>query len=985
MLRISSYLLICIAYGIVPVVAQEHTFAEQPYPAGFPLVETINVYENSTHLQNWDLIRNSQGVLFIGTIGNLVAYDGTRWSQTYIPKANTLSLALGNDDTVYVGGAGEFGFIDSTDPVNPLQYVSLSEELPDSVYDNLSDARQILPIRNDIFFRSGHYLIRWDGNSLTYWEGKDRIRLLLNNRGRLNLYVENNGVYDFDVETGLVPADRYSNFRDMIVFGIYPLDEQTDLVVTNDGGLFRVTDGTTEAINGEASQFLIANNVYESIQLYDGTYVVGTLNAGIVRFTSSGEILAHLDSNSGLEEDRIYSLYLDNDGALWASHHMNVSKIDFQLPIRKKDHRNGFHGDVNGTVFSEGKIYLTTFDGIFLSTDGGENFNQLVPGLSNCQSIEQVKSEIFVFCDESIYKLEEESITELATLDRIRFLKKSGYVENTLFIGTENGLMVMDLEDYSVSDRVPGSSGFLTTLEEYNAGVWFATTDGEVLCYELDELMNWLQDNNLELSPDRYIIEENRSVTNPFIRIFSFGERLLFSSTNNVYRFVDEEEIFEIDHIFGEDFNEGSRDVYRLQEDSYGNIWMRSNRQLIVAWNKGEDTYEVRGGLLNRMNDSQFGLIKEVVDGVIWFGGPDGVIVINNQEFGNMSGYKPMVHAGIRQVYIGTDSLVVDFLGKQGSLQSDYTFDYEHNQFRFTVGLPSFDHPDANRFQFRLLNFEEDWTAWTDETQKDYTNVLEGSYTFQVRARDVYGNEYESAGFAFTVLPPWYRTFWAYLLYLFTISGILYTAHKIKVERILEVQRIRNRIASDLHDEISATLSSISFFAEAIHQKKERNEEKERRFIELISKSAGEAKENMSDIIWSINPANDDWKALLAKCRRFASDMLESRDIEYNLDIAEDIPKRIDIELRQQIWLIFKEMVTNTARHSGAAHATVSLRYFNNAIHMKVADNGKGFNPDEVKQGNGIKNIKKRAEHIEAQLNVKSNDNGTVWKLTKSF
>jgi len=390
----------------------------------------------------------------------------------------------------------------------------------------------------------------------------------------------------------------------------------------------------------------------------------------------------------------------------------------------------------------------------------------------------------------------------------------------------------------------------------------------------------------------------------------------------------------------------------------------------------------VGDGLLNRVSDSQFGLIKQADAGVVWFGGSDGVI---HYEFERMADYNPMVHAGIREVYIGTDSLVVDFLGKMESLQSNYTFGYEHNQFRFTAALPSFDYPDANRFQFRLQNFDEDWSAWTDETHKDYTNVPEGNYTFQLRARDVYGNEYESAGFVFTVLPPWYRTWWAYLLYLFTISGILYTVHKIRVERIIEVQRIRNRIASDLHDEISATLSSISFFAEAIHQKKERNEEKEKRFIELISKSAGEAKENMSDIIWSINPANDDWKALLAKCRRFASDMFESRDIEYNLDIAEDIPKRIDIELRQNIWLIFKEMVTNTARHSGAAHANISLRYKDNAIHMEVADDGEGFNPEEVKQGNGIKNINKRAENIGAQLDVKSNVNGTVWKLTKNF
>lgn len=408
---------------------------------------------------------------------------------------------------------------------------------------------------------------------------------------------------------------------------------------------------------------------------------------------------------------------------------------------------------------------------------------------------------------------------------------------------------------------------------------------------------------------------------------------------------------------------------------------MRSGRQLIAAWNNHDGTYNIRDNLLNRIDDSHLQLIKQVDDGVIWFGGSDGLY---EYRYDQMVEYNPEIQAGINQVFVGTDSLIIDMLGKNGIEELIHTFDYADNQFRFTVNLPSFDDIESNRFQFKLENFDDRWTSWTNETHKDYTNIPEGNYTFQVRGRDVYGNVYDAAGFSFTVLPPWYRTWWAYLLYFISISGLLYMLHVVRVNRLLQIQRIRNRIASDLHDEISATLSSISFFAEAISRKEEPGE-KEKRFVELISRSAEQAKENMSDIIWSINPANDDWQILLARCRRFASDLLESRGIEYELDITEDIPKNIDIELRQHLWLIFKEMVTNAARHSDADFINIILKYRNNSIFLEVSDNGKGIDEATATTGNGLKNIRQRAEKIGADVSLSTGDDGTTWRFTRKF
>lgn len=110
----------------------------------------------------------------------------------------------------------------------------------------------------------------------------------------------------------------------------------------------------------------------------------------------------------------------------------------------------------------------------------------------------------------------------------------------------------------------------------------------------------------------------------------------------------------------------------------------------------------------------------------------------------------------------------------------------------------------------------------------------------------------------------------------------------------------------------------------------------------------------------------------MTKCRRFASDLLESKDIEYDIQINAPLNRPLKLELRQHLWLIFKEMVTNAARHSNADKVDISLALSSGSVTMKVQDNGKGFKPEVQNEGNGVANIRKRAEQIDAELALES-------------
>ncbi|MBR9917582.1 hypothetical protein GYB29_07865 [bacterium] len=212
-----------------------------------------------------------------------------------------------------------------------------------------------------------------------------------------------------------------------------------------------------------------------------------------------------------------------------------------------------------------------------------------------------------------------------------------------------------------------------------------------------------------------------------------------------------------------------------------------------------------------------------------------------------------------------------------------------------------------------------------------------------------------------------------------------YILYRYRVHFLLKEERTRNKIARDLHDDLSATLSSISFFSEAA---KREDSNGPSRFLQRIDESAIEAKEKINDIIWAIDPENDDWEAFLTKCKRYAAEMFESKNINYEIDIDTSIEVPQKIKARQDLWLIFKELITNLVRHSDATNAWVNITTSKNTINIIVHDDGVGFEDLSDSKGHGIPNIKKRMDNVSEKntLNIDSElGKGAKWDLKFIF
>ncbi|HUR29792.1 MAG TPA: ATP-binding protein, partial [Saprospiraceae bacterium] len=196
----------------------------------------------------------------------------------------------------------------------------------------------------------------------------------------------------------------------------------------------------------------------------------------------------------------------------------------------------------------------------------------------------------------------------------------------------------------------------------------------------------------------------------------------------------------------------------------------------------------------------------------------------------------------------------------------------------------------------------------------------------------------------------------------------------------LRLQTLRNKIASDLHDDVGSTLSSIYIFSEiAREQSKEVIP-----MLDTIGESSKKMLDAMADIVWTINPENDDFEKILDRMRSFAYELLGARKIDFKFEAKASLNNiKLPMDVRKNLYLIFKEATNNLVKYSNANTAHFSIKEENKNLTMTITDNGKGFDTQSLSSGNGLKNMKKRAEEIDGKLWIESKrEGGTTIKLS---
>ena len=299
------------------------------------------------------------------------------------------------------------------------------------------------------------------------------------------------------------------------------------------------------------------------------------------------------------------------------------------------------------------------------------------------------------------------------------------------------------------------------------------------------------------------------------------------------------------------------------------------------------------------------------------------------------------------------------------------------------VGL-SFEREGGLKYQYRLEGADADWGVPTEQRTVNYAQLAPGRYRFLVRAINRQGiASTEPAVFEFRILPPIWQRWWLLTLAAILIAMAAYAFHRYRVARLVEVERIRTRIATDLHDDIGSSLSQIAILSEVARNRVRRVDYGSDKELSTIARISRESVDAMSDIVWAINPQRDWLGDLVGRMRRFAGEIFPPRDIEFQF--TADLPEpdtRLTSDLRRQIFLIFKECVNNIVRHSECTQVSIGLSVEGSVLVMRLHDNGKGFDESTANSGHGLMSMRRRAAILGGELQIGTNDSdGTAVTL----
>ncbi|QEC42504.1 sensor histidine kinase [Pseudobacter ginsenosidimutans] len=412
--------------------------------------------------------------------------------------------------------------------------------------------------------------------------------------------------------------------------------------------------------------------------------------------------------------------------------------------------------------------------------------------------------------------------------------------------------------------------------------------------------------------------------------------------------------------------------VLTMQVDNQQNVWL-STANGMYKYNF-EGNYFIRftqwDGLITVYNQNfMLDASVKLRNGRMAFLGNQNMVTFDPAHYHDRS-LPPDVRIG--SVKLFNEFLPVDSLEKQGGL----TLPYDRNSLTITFAALSFNRIDKLSYYYMLEGANKDWQRMEGPLQVNYTLLPPGNYVFKVRARNEVGIfSPHITSLPIIIRPPFWRTFWFYGLVALTIAGALYYLYRLRIRRLMQVEKIRTRLARDLHDDMGSTLSTINILSNMAVKKIESDQKASQDYMGRISDSSSRIMEAMDDIVWSINPVNDSMRKILARMKEFAGNVLEASDIDYTFTVDETVKDMtFDMEWRREIFLVFKEAINNIVKYSKAAKVDITLRKQKNVLQMTINDDGVGFNTDNDHQGamrgNGLRNMRKRAEAMNGSLKI---------------
>lgn len=746
---------------------------------GLPFVRNFQTVDYQAGIQNWDIVQDKRGILYVANNFGLLEYDGLRWHTYGVNRGTKVrSVAIDKRGRIYVGCQGDFGYF-FPDNRGQLVYTSLADSL-EARFRNFDEAWSIYIDDDRVYFCTFSLIYIYEDGRLTTIKPDNPIDLsfLVNRQLFVNERSRGLSVLDGERLSQLKGGDF---FNGITISSILPLQADQYLISTSRRGMFRMDNGKLSPWNNKLQNFFIDAHVNCMTRLRNGNFALGTQNSGLLIFNEQGNLLRQMTRGRGLDSRTVLCVYEDDLSNLWIGHNNGIAYVELGSPFTFIDEQSGLPGTGYTAYLDDDRLYLGTNTGLYVKSKNTMNDFSLVsntPG--QVYHIGRYGDNLMLGHHNGAYRIDKDGAHQISTEPGAWVFRNLKNAPTKLIGGNYSGLLLYEHagNQWQLKRSIPGFGESSRVMEEDQHGnLW--VTHGYKGAYRIT--FNDARDSVVKVA---YYGSDKGFPTNHLINVFKIRNELLFTGELGVYKYSPSTDSFVADDLFTAKLGNLVQ-IWYMQEDALGNIYFVGREHMGVFQRNTIGEYKLLSNDFSKirkyLNDDLMN-VTILKNNEVLFGAKDGFIHYDpaRMRVTNHTSFRTLIR-NVSATSGGVDSVVFYGNYSQGDSVVNRQLDvfrpelpYESNSVNFTFAATSYEGDAEVSYQYYLENFEKEWSAWNNKVQKEYTNLKEGTYTFHVRARNHNGMVSREAVYKFVIAPPWYRSIWAYSIYGVSVIALLF-------------------------------------------------------------------------------------------------------------------------------------------------------------------------------------------------------------------
>lgn len=965
-----------------------------PFIRNFPPASYQSDTYNSSP-QNLGVIQDNRGIIYLSNQDNTLAWNGNKWSV--IPgTTGRLFYKTAKDKTgvVYTGGKGDLGFF-TADSLGRNKFISLRSKLPEEAQKFEKIINVVADADGRIFFMDNVWLFVWDGKKMCVFKSKTAFRKAVTAAGNVYIQQKENGLsYLKNGNLDSVPGSFRINTLNVKAICPEKSMDTGFFVITYEQGLFRFSKNVIHKIPSPLDTI----NVWNTCELADGTIALATARHGLCILNTKTVTVEQINERKGLYFNAVVFPVTDAEAGIWIALSIGLSRAEFPASIRSFSTPLKSKTQAFAMALFDNKLFTGLNDGGWVLELKPDN-----PSFKKVPELNDLTRSIIYFDDKlliasgqnGVYLFDKQEKKQLFSGKATALLRSARY-PGKVWIGTETGLtsITWNGKTWQHDSAVAGIKHPVYDIAELPDGtVWAGFTTMSRVTFK----------NN---APDRPVVTTFDSLQGftpdqGDYDLFMHEGNLYFGTGRGIFRFDETKQKLVADATFGERFADKGNGAHAMVHDLHGNIWLYDSKRTGVLRKDAQGKWQWDDLPLRRMEDQVVWSIYPAPDSLIWIGTNTTLYCYDPRVPKN---YHVPFNAMVDQVSVNDSDVVFygNYVGADGFLTLKQPDSYkpllawEQNKISFSYTATSYEYPEKTVYSYWLEGLDAGWSQWTAESVKNFNNLREGTYTFHVRAKNLYDTVSEEAAYTFTILPPWYRTWWAYLLWVLTGGGLIVLLIRwqvkranrkkdaereaerkqefIRLEATVDAQeKERNRIAKDLHDDIQVTLASAKLKINMI-----RNSLKKQG---LDSDITSEPVSLVQDAIDSVRNISKDLMPVTLERLGLVTalqELFSKTDVNDALRVTVEIngtSQRFAFNRELAVYRVCQEMLANSLKHANASVIKLHLLFETGKLIVTYTDNGRGFDTYKTNQnssGFGFRNMESRINLVNGNFSYDS-------------